>query len=290
MPDCNSVGAGLLGAGDLTERDGGGRRGRSRHGHRPRKRPLPTGTQGPRCRRSSTRPTTSWSSIISRTSSPTAPRSCCRQRPSPSAAAPSSTTKAGRSASSRSLCRRARSEPSWRWLSRIRDAHGRHGINLRGRAPTKSRRALAEERPDPRPHRQPRCHARASRRHAGCPARSHRFSGRTAIHAHLRMREPKPPDDPESPLAYSMEGSPGPPPAPSDHPLLVARLELGAVAQPIPGGDRRRPPRRRPRCSPHRAETDRGPCSTSATARGLHAADPASGCWCRSTTSSAPSP
>ena len=42
----------------------------------------------------------------------------------------------------------------------------------------------------------------------------HRYSGRTAIHADRDVSEPKPPDDPDSPLAFSMEGYPGlPPPA-----------------------------------------------------------------------------
>jgi len=46
------------------------------------------------------------------------------------------------------------------------------------------------------------------------PRQSHRFSGRTATQAHRGVSEPKPPDDPGSPLAFSMEGTPGPPPSP----------------------------------------------------------------------------
>jgi len=46
------------------------------------------------------------------------------------------------------------------------------------------------------------------------PRQSHRFSGRTALQAHQQLREPKPPDDPESPFVFSMEGSQNPPPAP----------------------------------------------------------------------------
>jgi NADH-quinone oxidoreductase subunit G len=45
------------------------------------------------------------------------------------------------------------------------------------------------------------------------PRQSHRFSGRTAINAAEDVSEPKPPDDEESPLAYSMEGYEGIPPA-----------------------------------------------------------------------------
>lgn len=40
----------------------------------------------------------------------------------------------------------------------------------------------------------------------------HRYSGRTAIHAARDVSEPKPPDDPDAPLAFSMEGYSGQPP------------------------------------------------------------------------------
>ncbi len=42
----------------------------------------------------------------------------------------------------------------------------------------------------------------------------HRYSGRTAIHAAQSVHEPQPPDDPDSPLAFTMEGYQGQPPAP----------------------------------------------------------------------------
>ncbi|MEE9125958.1 MAG: NADH-quinone oxidoreductase subunit NuoG, partial [Planctomycetota bacterium] len=38
------------------------------------------------------------------------------------------------------------------------------------------------------------------------PRETHRSSGRTAMRAHVDVHEPKPPDDPDSPLAFSMEG------------------------------------------------------------------------------------
>lgn len=41
----------------------------------------------------------------------------------------------------------------------------------------------------------------------------HRYSGRTAMQAHHNVSEPKPPDDPDSPLTYTMEGYRGQPPA-----------------------------------------------------------------------------
>ncbi len=45
------------------------------------------------------------------------------------------------------------------------------------------------------------------------PRQPWRFSGRTAMRAHLDLHEPAPPDDPDSALAFSMEGSEGTPPA-----------------------------------------------------------------------------
>ncbi len=46
------------------------------------------------------------------------------------------------------------------------------------------------------------------------PRQPHRYSGRTAIGAALDVHEPKPPEDPDSPLSFSMEGYDGQPPAP----------------------------------------------------------------------------
>lgn len=45
------------------------------------------------------------------------------------------------------------------------------------------------------------------------PRQSHRYTGRTAMRAHIAVSEPKPPADTDTPLAYSMEGYDGPPPA-----------------------------------------------------------------------------
>ncbi len=38
------------------------------------------------------------------------------------------------------------------------------------------------------------------------PRQPHRYSGRTAMYAHEDVNEPQPPDDPDSPLSFSMEG------------------------------------------------------------------------------------
>ncbi|MGE5109553.1 MAG: NADH-quinone oxidoreductase subunit NuoG [Acidobacteriaceae bacterium] len=45
------------------------------------------------------------------------------------------------------------------------------------------------------------------------PRKPHRYSGRTAMLAHINVSEPKPPDDSDSALSYSMEGNPNQPPA-----------------------------------------------------------------------------
>ncbi|MGE5648442.1 MAG: NADH-quinone oxidoreductase subunit NuoG [Acidobacteriota bacterium] len=46
------------------------------------------------------------------------------------------------------------------------------------------------------------------------PRAPHRYSGRTSMYANIAIHEPKPPADPDSALAYSMEGYPNLPPAP----------------------------------------------------------------------------
>ena len=46
------------------------------------------------------------------------------------------------------------------------------------------------------------------------PREPHRYSGRTAMLAHINVSEPKPPEDPDSPLSFTMEGYVGVPPAP----------------------------------------------------------------------------
>ena len=45
------------------------------------------------------------------------------------------------------------------------------------------------------------------------PRQPHRYSGRTAMLADITVHEPKPPDDPDSPLKFSMEGYKGQPPS-----------------------------------------------------------------------------
>lgn len=45
------------------------------------------------------------------------------------------------------------------------------------------------------------------------PRQPHRYSGRTSMHADRSVHEPTPPDDPDSPLSFSMEGYDGIPPS-----------------------------------------------------------------------------
>jgi NADH-quinone oxidoreductase subunit G len=45
------------------------------------------------------------------------------------------------------------------------------------------------------------------------PRQSHRYTGRTAMHADIEVSEPKPPADEDTPLAFTMEGYDGRPPA-----------------------------------------------------------------------------
>lgn len=45
------------------------------------------------------------------------------------------------------------------------------------------------------------------------PREPHRYSGRTAMHANANVSEPKPPEDPDSPLSFTMEGYHGQPPS-----------------------------------------------------------------------------
>jgi NADH-quinone oxidoreductase subunit G len=48
---------------------------------------------------------------------------------------------------------------------------------------------------------------------ARIPRQPHRYSGRTAINANVNVNEPMPPEDKDSPLAFSMEGHEGQPPS-----------------------------------------------------------------------------
>lgn len=49
--------------------------------------------------------------------------------------------------------------------------------------------------------------------HSKIPRAPHRWSGRTAVLANINVSEPQPPEDPDTPLSFTMEGYPAQPPA-----------------------------------------------------------------------------
>ncbi len=69
------------------------------------------------------------------------------------------------------------------------------------------------------------------------PRSPHRYSGRTSMLANINVSEPKPPEDPDSALAFSMEGYPRSSSSVLDAVLLVAGLEFYSVAEQVPERD-----------------------------------------------------
>ena len=80
---------------------------------------------------------------------------------------------------------------------------------------------------------------------AKIPRSPHRESGRTAVFADIDISEPKPPDDHDSPLSFSMEGTPDKPPAalipffwsPSWNSIQATNTYQREVGLPMLGGD-----------------------------------------------------
>lgn len=80
---------------------------------------------------------------------------------------------------------------------------------------------------------------------AKIPRSPHRESGRTAVLVNINVSEPKPPDDPDSPLAFSMEGTPTEPPAalipffwsPGWNSIQATNAYQEEVGGPLRGGD-----------------------------------------------------
>ncbi len=106
--------------------------------------------------------------------------------------------------------------PSWRWLSEM----GRAAAPTAAEWPSLDALLsdLAAELPALRPVLEIAPPADFLLRGQKVPRQSPRYSGRTAIGAAINVSEPGPPDDPDSPLAFSMEGDEGMPP-----PELVSR-------------------------------------------------------------------
>ncbi|MGA2083147.1 MAG: NADH-quinone oxidoreductase subunit NuoG [Holophaga sp.] len=80
---------------------------------------------------------------------------------------------------------------------------------------------------------------------AKVPREPHRSSGRTAVVANLTVHEPKPPDDPDSPLSFSMEGSLVQPPSalipfcwsPGWNSIQAANKYQSEIGEAVRGGD-----------------------------------------------------
>ncbi len=137
---------------------------------------------------------------------------------------------------------------SWRWLREIlREVEGPPG------APWEGLDAIVDEMIEAFPRLE-------GVRHVGKPAdfridgqrvprQPHRFSGRTALHADESVHEPTPPDDPDAPLNFSMEGTRRQPPADllshvwapgwnSEQALNKLQHEIGGPLKGGPGGQR----------------------------------------------------
>lgn len=80
---------------------------------------------------------------------------------------------------------------------------------------------------------------------AKIPRSPHRESGRTAVLVNIDVSEPKPPEDPDSPLSFSMEGTPDRPPAalipffwsPGWNSIQATNNYQREIGGPIRGGD-----------------------------------------------------
>jgi NADH-quinone oxidoreductase subunit G len=80
---------------------------------------------------------------------------------------------------------------------------------------------------------------------ARIPRSPERESGRTAMRANIDVSEPKPPEDNDSPLSYSMEGTPDQPPAalipffwkPGWNSIQATQMYQTEVGGPLRGGD-----------------------------------------------------
>ena len=132
---------------------------------------------------------------------------------------------------------------SWQWLGQIcRRVHGDDSAPWAG--PDELAESMAEELPvlgpvtdlAPEPPDGP-----AHR----VPRQSHRATGRTSVNAHREIREPKPPEDHECPMAFSMEGSPRRPPAdliarywsPGWNSVQALAMYQEEIGGPLRGGD-----------------------------------------------------
>lgn len=133
---------------------------------------------------------------------------------------------------------------SWRWLRDLLDAAGRpEGKEWRILDDVTAACSAAV----PQLSRVPEACLPAGFRIHGqrIPREPRRFSGRTAMHARESVHEPKAPDDPDSPLSFTMEGHPGiaPPPlvthywAPAWNSVQALNKFQSEVGGPLRGGN-----------------------------------------------------
>jgi NADH-quinone oxidoreductase subunit G len=135
-------------------------------------------------------------------------------------------------------------QASWRWLREMMVAAGYAGAEV-WQTLDDITAALAEAMPFFQPI--PEIAPPEGFRMAGqkIPRQPARYSGRTAIQANIDVSEPKPPDDPDSPLSFSMEGYEGAPPAaliprfwaPGWNSVQALNKFQSEVGGPLRGGD-----------------------------------------------------
>jgi NADH-quinone oxidoreductase subunit G len=133
-------------------------------------------------------------------------------------------------------------QESWRWLRDLLDASGRDPGWTRLDHVTA---ACANALPPLASIRRAAPGANFRVNGAKIRRETHRSSGRTAIHAAATVHEPKPPEDPDSPLSYTMEGYYGPMPsalvpyfwAPSWNSVRAVNKFQDEVGGPLRGGD-----------------------------------------------------
>jgi NADH-quinone oxidoreductase subunit G len=129
---------------------------------------------------------------------------------------------------------------SWRWLARAGEGEAGGWKNL-----DDVLNAMARDLPVFR--RVPEAAPGSGFRMAGAkvPREPHRYSGRTAMLANINVSEPKPPEDPDSPLSFTMEGSPNQPPsslipffwAPGWNSIQSTNKFQSEIAGPLKGGN-----------------------------------------------------
>ncbi|MEO8324866.1 MAG: molybdopterin-dependent oxidoreductase, partial [Nitrospirota bacterium] len=125
-------------------------------------------------------------------------------------------------------------EASWRWLGR------ESWENL-----AEVLAAMATALPQLAPARDAAPPATFRMAGAKVPRSPHRASGRTAILANITISEPKPPDDPDSPLSFSMEGTSNHPPgsllpfvwSPGWNSIQATNTYQKEIGGPLHGGD-----------------------------------------------------